>query len=277
MNVRFFAGVREQYDQIGKHNPLGLYFCADTRELFWGDKLLSDGIRVVRSKEELPSFATAAEGVIYYVVDSREGYVISATRDSWMRIIYAPTADISAVPDSEADRTTVSVTALREIENTIYEKLASIEALNKVKEISFAGVALDRADGVFSIDRDSALKALGISFAEGPFDTANKVVTTKAYVDTKIASIPEVDLSNHVTKSEIAGLASEKFVEEFVKQQILEAELNDKEADLSIFYTKSEVDKLIPDISDLATKNELADAIKAIEHPVVDLTGYATE
>lgn len=277
MNVRFFAGTKKQYLELSKHNPVALYFCADTRELYWGDLLLSDGIRAVPSKNDLPIPANAADGVIYYVVDSREGYVVSANRATWLRVIYAPAADISAVPDSEASNTAVSVAAMREIENTIYEKLASIEALNKVKEISFAGVMLDRTDGVFSIDRDSALKALGISFAEGPIDTANKVVTTKAYVDNKIASIPEVDLSNHVTKPEIAGLASEKFVEEFVKQQILEAELNDKEADLSIFYTKSEVDKLIPDVSDFATKTELADAIKSIEHPIVDLTGYATE
>ena len=200
----------------------------------------------------------------------------------------------------------MSVAALREIENTIYEKLASIDTSNKVKEISFAGVVLDRANGVFSIERDAALKALGISFAEGPIDTAEKVVTTKAYVDNKIATLPKVDLDGYAKQEDLAELASERFVEEFVKQQILEAELNDKEADLSVFYTKSEVDKLIPDIanfiekddlkglaseefvseaikaiefpdtdlSGLATKEELADAIKSIEHPVTDLTEY---
>lgn len=52
------------------------------------------------------------------------------------------------------------------------------------------------------------------------------------------------------------GLATE----EFVNKKIAEAELADKEADLEAYYTKSEVDALIPevpDITNLATKSDL--------------------
>lgn len=83
---------------------------------------------------------------------------------------------------------------------------------------------------------------------------------TKEELQQAIADIPEVDLSNYVTKDElpsIEGLATE----EYVRQKIAEAELADSEIDLSDYYTKSEVDE----------------KLENIEHPVVDLTGYATE
>lgn len=83
---------------------------------------------------------------------------------------------------------------------------------------------------------------------------------TKEELKQAIADIPEVDLSNYATKDElpsIDGLATE----EYVRQKIAEAELADSEVDLSAYYTKSEVDE----------------KLENIEHPVVDLTGYATE
>ena len=43
-NVKFYAGTRKQYDSLVSRNPLALYFCDDTGELFKGDVCLSDGI-----------------------------------------------------------------------------------------------------------------------------------------------------------------------------------------------------------------------------------------
>lgn len=100
MNVRFFGGHKEEYVSIPKHNPIGLYFCADTRELFWGDWLLSDGIRIVPTYDDLPSISDnkAAEGVIYFVESTRNGYVLPSGRSEWLQVIYAPSsqdADLS--------------------------------------------------------------------------------------------------------------------------------------------------------------------------------------
>lgn len=64
-----------------------------------------------------------------------------------------------------------------------------------------------------------------------------------------------------------------------------------EDVDLSDYYTKSEVEELIPNTdnfitaedvsalipSEFVTEDELADAISKIEHPTVDLDGYATE
>ena len=126
------------------------------------------------------------------------------------------------------------------------------------------------------------------------------------------------DLSNYYTKSEV-----NKKIEEAV------ASIETPEVDLNNYYTKEEVNTLIPDISELVTKEELeaveakvdaivipevptkvselendagyvtakdipetdlsnyynksetenliAEAVKDIEHPTVDLEGYATE
>jgi hypothetical protein len=89
MNVRFFAGSKKQYLGLTKYDPLALYFCYDTRELFWGDLLLSDGMRVVATFADLPSFDTAADGIVYFVTETRNGYTLSNSRTEWIQVIQA--------------------------------------------------------------------------------------------------------------------------------------------------------------------------------------------
>ena len=81
------------------------------------------------------------------------------------------------------------------------------------------------------------------------------------------------EVQNKADRSDIVDLASK----EFVLSKIAEAELADKDVDLSLYYTKQEVNALIPDVSNFITEQQLDDAIEKIEHPQVDLTGYATE
>lgn len=106
---------------------------------------------------------------------------------------------------------------------------------------------------------------------------------TKEEVRNAIDAIPEIDLSDYAKKTDLPsleGLASESYVEEkiqqiefpttdltgyatedYVQRKITEAQLDEKEVDLSNFYTKSEVDQKIDNI----------------DIPKVDLTGIATE
>lgn len=73
------------------------------------------------------------------------------------------------------------------------------------------------------------------------------------------------------TAPDLTGYATQ----EFVSKKIAEAELKDKEADLEAYYTKSEVDALIPNVTDLIkeipseyiTESELAEELAKIEHP----------
>ncbi len=155
------------------------------------------------------------------------------------------------------------------------------QAIADIPEVDFTGYATEQ----FVKDEINKIPEVDLSN-----------YATKQDVTDAIAAIPEVDLSNYATKNElpsIEGLASESYVqeqigqieipeapdltpyalkseipnvvglatEEYVRQKIAEAELADSEVDLSAYYTKSEVDE----------------KFENIEHPVVDLTGYATE
>lgn len=125
-NVKFYSGTKAQYLSLVSHNPLALYFCDDTGELFKGDILLSDGIRVVPTYADLPELSCAADGVVYYVHNSRNGYMISPDRTEWLQTIYAPVMDAYQVPESEIYKTVTTVGAVRDIEAKIYQRIDEV-------------------------------------------------------------------------------------------------------------------------------------------------------
>ena len=175
MNVRFFGGTRAQYDSLAApRNPMGLYFCADTRELFWGDKLLTDGTRIVRTEADLPSLAQAADGITYFVEETRNGYVISSNRTKWIQVIHAPNDG------------------------------------GTIKAISFAGIEMEEVDGVFTIDRRCAREALGFIVPDG-LEDEEIVIATEDFVKDEIAKIeiPGANLDNYYTKVETAAAIEE--------------------------------------------------------------------
>lgn len=127
---------------------------------------------------------------------------------------------------------------------------------------------------------------------------------TKDEVRNAIDAIPEVDLSPYAKKTDLPsteGLASESYVQEqiknidfpktdltdyatkdFVQLKINEAQLQEKEVDLSNYYTKSEVDDKIDnidipqvDLSGLASEQFVRDEVAKIEIPSTE--GLATE
>lgn len=88
------------------------------------------------------------------------------------------------------------------------------------------------------------------------------------------------DLSNKPVIPSIEGLATENYV----KNAIAEAELNDKEVDLTGYATKDDVAEAVSkiefpttDLSNYYNKQEIDTKIENIEHPTVSLEGYATE
>jgi hypothetical protein len=265
MNVRFFAGTRAIYDSLPTpRNPLGLYFCEDTKELFWADMLLTDGMRVVPTMADLPTADKAADGIVYYVTETRNGYVVPHGTTEWLQTIYAPALDISKVPEDELYNTVTTVGAVRDIEVKLYgyidERIANIEiGTNEsgVKAIYFAGKNLDsHDDGTFCIDRLCALRALGFVVPDDLSDNDKLNFVTKEYMDEQLAAITGVNLSEYAKKTDLEGLATE----EFVLQEIAKIDSN-----------------VNVDTTNLVTKDELTEAINNIEHPAVDLSGLATE
>lgn len=112
------------------------------------------------------------------------------------------------------------------------------------------------------------------------FITADKV-------DEKIAEIQLPDLTDYAKKSDIPDVSNfiteenlpslEGYAtEDFVTQKIAEAELNDKEVDLSAYYTKSEVDEKIGSVSfdGYATEQYVQEVIKNINIESKEATIY---
>ena len=125
-NVRFYSGTRAQYDNLVNRNPLALYFCDDTGELFKGDICLSDGVRIVPTRADLPDLTCAADGIVYFIAATKSGYMVSPDRTEWLQTIYAPIKDVSTIPESEIYNTVTTVGAVRDIEKKIYERIDEV-------------------------------------------------------------------------------------------------------------------------------------------------------
>lgn len=85
--VIYKHGTKETYLGLTSRLSNALYFCTDTKELFKGDDLYSDGLRVVNNYLSLPLFPLAADGILYFCEDTGCGYVLSASRDSWIQVL----------------------------------------------------------------------------------------------------------------------------------------------------------------------------------------------
>lgn len=84
--VSYKQGAKKTYLGLETHYSNALYFCTDTRELFKGDDLYTDGLRFVESYTSLPAFEKAADGKLYYAKDEQRCYVLNETRDGWIAL-----------------------------------------------------------------------------------------------------------------------------------------------------------------------------------------------
>lgn len=93
-------------------------------------------------------------------------------------------------------------------------------------------------------------EVLSYSFNEGlRVEVVDGIQVVSLDVDYIRQLISEIDLSDYATKADLAGLATE----EFVLQKIAEIEFPTIDVDLSNYYTKTEVEALIPSVEGLAT------------------------
>lgn len=182
-NVRFIKTTKPKYLNRDSYDPTALYFCEDTGEMFKGQILFTEGVKIIATRDELPSFECAADGVVYYIADTKAGFMLSPTRDAWLQTIYAPVTDVTSIPEGEEYNVVTTVGAVRDIEKAIYahidDEIANVEVGDSVDSISFAGVTMTEADGVFSIDQTSARQALGIIVPEGE----DVIIATEASVN----------------------------------------------------------------------------------------------
>lgn len=122
-NVRFIQTTKEKWLRRDTYDPTALYFCIDTGEIFKGNILFTEGVKIVPTRDALPSFECAADGVVYYIADTRAGFMIAPTRDSWLQTIYAPVDDVNSIPEGEEYNVVTTVGAVRDIEAKIYKHI----------------------------------------------------------------------------------------------------------------------------------------------------------
>jgi hypothetical protein len=194
----------------------------DTKELFWGDRLLTDGIRVIPTYEDLPSCDKAADGVVYYITETRNGYTIAPDRTGWLQTIYAPLRKGESVQEGEEDNTVTTVGAVNALVKGIYdyidECIAEIDVGTSddgVKTISIGSVAFTEVDGVFTLDIACARDALGFKVPEGLEREQIELVTKNdienlariSYVSEHITEITE-NLETFITVEEAAEIVT---------------------------------------------------------------------
>lgn len=88
VKVLYKKGLKETYLGLKERSANALYFCTDSKELYKGNDLYTDGLRIVDSYEALPVPTAAADGKLYFCEDTGNGYVLNAARDGWTPVFY---------------------------------------------------------------------------------------------------------------------------------------------------------------------------------------------
>ncbi len=143
-------------------------------------------------------------------------------------------------------------TIVEELPTKEYVNQAIVDALNDV-EIDVTGLVTKEEFDV--VQHQAAVHDVKLMQLDSDLVDINQRIdgivvpdltgyATESFVTEKIS---EIDIPS------TEGLATETFVHEMIAK----AELEDKEADLEAYYTKDQVDALIPDVSNFATKDEL--------------------
>lgn len=145
-NVRFVRTTKQKWLNRETYDMNALYFCEDTQEIYKGNALYTEGVKLVPTRAALPSFECAADGVVYYVEDTRAGFMMSPRRNAWLQTIYAPVDDIHSIPEGEEYNVVTTVGAVRDIEKAIYEYVDQ-----EIANISGAGDTSTFGDVVTSI------------------------------------------------------------------------------------------------------------------------------
>lgn len=163
--VRYVQGKKASYLALGSYDPLALYFCTDTNELFKGDQLYSDGVRIVLNYESLPAFSVAADGILYYCKDNGCGYVLNEERNGWLAVLHG------------IDNETIGLNenGLMAVVAVPIEKVTGLaEELQRIEQVVVAGGSIATADtaGIvkpsseFAVTEDGTMSLVAVEIAK---------------------------------------------------------------------------------------------------------------
>lgn len=160
--VSYKQGTKQTYLGLAERQSNALYFCTDTRELFKGDDLYTDGLRVVASFYALPAFVEAADGKLYFCEDSGNGYVLNATRNGWIHVIHGVDNETIGLDEN----------GLMAVKKVPIESVAGLEErLQAVEKSVLSGASIATAEkaGIvkpgteFSVEDDGTMSLVAIA------------------------------------------------------------------------------------------------------------------
>jgi hypothetical protein len=162
LEVAYVKCSKKSYIDSENKLPNYLYYCEDTRELYKGEDLYADGVRIVENYSSLPEFLLAADGVIYFCSDTGSGYAVNGNRDGWIQIFSGVDGKTITINNGLMSIKTVPLDLVDGLE----ERLKKVEP--KVATNTTAGVVLASSEvevdsnGVMSIGAIPQGKIIGL-------------------------------------------------------------------------------------------------------------------
>lgn len=163
--VRYVQGKKASYLALGSYDPLALYFCTDTNELFKGDQLYSDGVRIVLNYASLPAFNVAADGILYFCKDNGCGYVLNEERNGWLAVIHGIDNETIGLNDNGL----MAVVAV-----PIAKVTGLAEELQRIEAVAIAGGSIATAESAgivkpgseFAVAADGTMSLVAIEITK---------------------------------------------------------------------------------------------------------------
>lgn len=158
--VSYKQGTKATYLGLSEHLSTALYFCTDTRELFKGDDLYSDGLRLVTSYSALPAFSVAADGILYFCEDNGCGYVLNEARNGWIAVVHGVDQETLEISEQGLMRVrAVPVSKITDFENAVTTIVArtvgDMDLQMDIATVEKAGIVKPGPD--FTITEDGTL------------------------------------------------------------------------------------------------------------------------
>lgn len=186
--VRYVQGKKASYLALGSYDPLALYFCTDTDELFKGDQLYSDGVRIVLNYESLPAFSTAADGILYYCKADGSGYVLNEARNGWLTVIHG--VDNESIELNDSGLMAVAAVPIAKVTG-LADELKRIEAVavaaGEIATAEQAGIVKPGSEFAVGEDGTLSLVAVEISKVTGLEDRLTVIEKAVAALEASVA------------------------------------------------------------------------------------------
>lgn len=174
--VRYVQGKKASYLALGSYDPLALYFCTDTNELFKGDQPYSDGVRIVLNFASLPAFNVAADGILYFCKENGCGYVLNEERNGWLTAIHGVDNETVGLNDTGLLAVkSVPISSVANLESELQRIEAVALAGGSFATIEKAGIVKPGSEFAVAADGTLSIASVGIEKITGLADRLSAV------------------------------------------------------------------------------------------------------